>query len=57
MSKSLWGPPCWSMMHVLATRIKKEEFENKTSMRDDLFDSLSILRDTYSEEKEDLIQK
>ena len=29
MSKSLWGPPCWSMMHVLATRIKKEEFENK----------------------------
>ena len=29
MSKSLWGPPCWSMMHVLATRIKKEDFENK----------------------------
>ncbi len=29
MSKSLWGPPCWSLMHVLATRIKEEDFENK----------------------------
>lgn len=41
----------------LELRERKEEFENKTSMRDDLFDSLSILRDTYSEEKENLIQK
>ena len=29
MSKSLWGPPCWSIMHILATRIKEEDFENK----------------------------
>ena len=29
MSKSLWGPPCWSLMHVLASRIKQEDFENK----------------------------
>lgn len=28
MSKSLWGPPCWAMMHTLATRVKEEEFEN-----------------------------
>ena len=27
MSK-LWGPPCWMLMHSLATRIKLEEFEN-----------------------------
>ena len=29
MSKSLWGPPCWSIMHILASRIKEEDFENK----------------------------
>jgi len=27
MSKSIWGPPCWFLMHSLATRVKNEKFE------------------------------